>query len=48
MQNRYGVNVVLKDFQILDNQSFRDSLHMNRPAAERFTQYLGGKLASLK
>ena len=46
VQNRYGVTVVQKDFIVYDNQSFRDSLHMNHPAAERFTQYLGGKLAA--
>jgi len=48
MHDRYGVTVVLKDFPVYDNQSFRDSLHMNHQAAERFSQFLGDKLANLK
>jgi len=48
LQKQYGIIVVQKDFPILDDQSFSDSLHLSPPAAIKFTQYLGTKLASFK
>jgi hypothetical protein len=47
LQDRYGIQVVQKEFLLLDDHDFVDSLHLNRPAAENFTRYLGNKLTAI-
>jgi hypothetical protein len=48
LQKRYGIIVVQKEFVVLNDQDFHDSLHLNHPAAVNYTRYLGGKFAGLK
>lgn len=45
LQQRYGIRFLHKEFTILDDDSFKDSTHLNQPAARQFSKLLGKELA---